>query len=148
MTCVDEILGTGNVPRADRRLRFRLARYRAALDAGADPTVVQQWITEVQAEKAVAQAELRDRAGGRRVMTADEIKIIIDAIPGIAAVLGRADPADKSEVYRQPGLRLTYEPGPRMMKAEARPSGSRTKVCPRPDTRDIHTVIASATLTV
>jgi hypothetical protein len=52
--------------RADRRLRFRLARYRTALDAGAYAAMVRQWITEVQAEKAVAQAELRDRAGGRR----------------------------------------------------------------------------------
>ena len=34
-------------------------------------------------------------------------------------------------VYRQLGLRLTYEPGPRLIKAEARPDGSCTKVCRR-----------------
>jgi site-specific DNA recombinase len=50
----------------------KLDRYRAALDAGTDPTLVQQWIAQVQAEKALAKADLR-RTTGRRTMTAEQI---------------------------------------------------------------------------
>jgi hypothetical protein len=39
----------------------RLARYRTALEAGTDPTVVSQWISEVQAERRTAEEELRRR---------------------------------------------------------------------------------------
>jgi site-specific DNA recombinase len=34
----------------------RLDRYRAALDNGADPTVVSRWIADVQAEQVTAEA--------------------------------------------------------------------------------------------
>ena len=43
----------------------KLDRYRAALEVGTDPTLVQQWITQVQADKAQAEAELRRLAGRR-----------------------------------------------------------------------------------
>jgi site-specific DNA recombinase len=38
----------------------RLEGYRAALEAGTDPAVVQQWIAEVTTTRAAAQAKLRD----------------------------------------------------------------------------------------
>ena len=107
----------------------KLDRYRAALDAGTDPVLVQQWITQVQAERAVAAADLR-QITGRRSLTADEISTMVDAMSGIAQILRQADPADKAEVYQQLGIRLTYKPGPRLIQAEASPSGSCTKVCP------------------
>jgi hypothetical protein len=110
----------------------KLDRYRAALEAGTDPAIVQQWITQVQAEKAGAEAELRQLTG-RHTMTSDEINTVIDALAGIATILRTADPADKAEVYRQLGLRLTYKPGPRIITAEANPSGSCTSLCPRMD---------------
>jgi hypothetical protein len=117
----------------------KLERYRKALEAGTDPKLVQEWITQVQAEKAVAEAELR-RAGGKRTMTADEIGTIVEALSGIAAILKAAEPADKAEVYRQLGLRPKYEPGLRLIKAEAAPDGSCSKLCPRGDsnTRTTH----------
>ena len=43
------------VTEADRKL----ARHRAALEAGADPAIVAGWIREVQAAKAEAEAQLR-----------------------------------------------------------------------------------------
>lgn len=64
----------------------KLDRYRAALDAGTDPVLVQQWITQVQAEKAVAEADLR-RSTGRRTMTADEINTLVEDIAGFATIL-------------------------------------------------------------
>jgi site-specific DNA recombinase len=113
--------------------RTKLDRYRAALDAGTDPTLVQQWITQVQAEKAAAEADLR-QITGRRTMTADEINTLVEAMSGIASILRQADPTDKAEVYRQLGIKLTYKPGLRSIQAEASPSGSCTKVCPEIDT--------------
>ena len=98
-----------------------------------DPVLVQQWITQVQAEKAVAEADLR-RITGRRIMTADEINTLVEAMAGIAAILRRADPSDKAEVYRQLGIKLTYKPGLRLIQAEASPNGSCTKMCPEGNT--------------
>ncbi|OPF81387.1 hypothetical protein VT50_0209960 [Streptomyces antioxidans] len=43
----------------------KLATHRAALEAGADPTLVIQWITESQACRARAEAELRASSKGR-----------------------------------------------------------------------------------
>ncbi len=40
----------------------KLERYRAALDAGADPTVVTAWITQTQADRARARARARAEA--------------------------------------------------------------------------------------
>ncbi|MEN3608369.1 recombinase family protein [Plantactinospora sp. ZYX-F-223] len=110
----------------------KLDRYRAALEAGTDPVLVQRWTTQVQAEKSVAEAELRQLTA-RRAMTPDEINTIVEALNGITAILRTAEPADKAEVYRQLGLKLTYKPGPRIIEAEAEPSGSCISLCPRGD---------------
>jgi DNA invertase Pin-like site-specific DNA recombinase len=72
----------------------KLDRYRAALDAGTDPVLIQQWITQVQAEKAVAEADLR-QITGRRIVTSDEINTLVDAMSGIAASCGRPTPATR-----------------------------------------------------
>ena len=85
-----------------------------------------------QAEKAVAEADLRGLTG-RQTMTADEIRTMVDAMSGIGAILRTAAPEDKIEIYRLAGLKLTYKPGLHVVSAEARPSGSCTKVCPRGD---------------
>lgn len=108
----------------------KLDRYRAALEAGTDPTLVQQWTTQVQAEKATVEAELRQLTG-RRTMTPDEIDTMVEALSGIANILRTADRADKAQVYQQLGLKLTYKPGLRIIEAEANPDGSCTSLCPR-----------------
>ncbi|WP_414855641.1 hypothetical protein [Micromonospora zamorensis] len=89
----------------------KLERYRAALDAGADPAVVTGWIAQTQAERARAEADLHANADTTpRRMSRAEIAALVNALGDIAAVLRDADPADKAEVYRQPGLRLTHLP--------------------------------------
>ncbi len=45
---------------------------------------------------------------------------VVTALLDILAVLRDADPADKAEIYSQLGLRLTYQPGRRIVRAEAR----------------------------
>jgi site-specific DNA recombinase len=86
----------------------KLAQYRAALDAGASPATVAGWITETQAEKARYEIGLRQVAKARERMTDREIRTIVDKLADIARVLGDADADDKSEIFRQLGLKLTY----------------------------------------
>lgn len=43
----------------------RLARYRAALEAGTDPTLIARWTAEVNTTRAAAQAQLRTATGGK-----------------------------------------------------------------------------------
>jgi hypothetical protein len=52
-------------------------------------------------------------------MTHAEIATLVRALGDILTVLRDADPADKAEVYRQLGLRLTYHPQTQTVHAEA-----------------------------
>ncbi|WP_143728126.1 hypothetical protein [Micromonospora cremea] len=88
----------------------KLAQYRAALDAGADPALVTGWITQTQAERARAEADLQSTQQTEpRRMSRSQIADLVRALGDIATVLRNADPDDKAEVYRQLGLRLTYQ---------------------------------------
>lgn len=51
-------------------------------------------------------------------MSRTEIASLVTAVGDFAAVLRDADPADKAEVYRQLGLRLTYQPETQTVRAE------------------------------
>jgi len=97
----------------------KIARYREALDAGADPVVVAGWIAEVQARRAEAEAQLHQSQQTTGRLSRDQIRSLVEAIGSIRGVLARAEPADKAEVYKQLGLRLTYQPRPRIVRAEA-----------------------------
>jgi len=112
----------------------KLARYREALEAGADPALVAAWTAEVQAHKAQALAARRTKHGQPR-MTSDEIRALVDTLGNIGAMLANAHPEDKAEVYRQLGTTLTYEPNKRLVRAEAgiRPQPWGYGKCPRGD---------------
>jgi site-specific DNA recombinase len=97
----------------------KLERYRAALDAGADPAVVTDWISQTQAERARAEADLHEQSGNSpRRMSRAEINDLVQALGDIVTVLRDADPVNKAEVYRQLGLRLTYQPETQTVRAE------------------------------
>ncbi len=112
----------------------KLARYRAALEAGTDPTLVARWTAEVQARRAEALARSRHASGLRR-MSNDEIHALVEALGNIRTVLASADPQDKAEVYSQLGMQLTYEPGKRTVQAELalNPHSWGYGSCPRGD---------------
>jgi site-specific DNA recombinase len=79
---------------------------------------ISRWITETTAERARFVARTRP-ATPRASMTCEQIASIVSALGDILAVLKDADPADKAEIYSQLGLRLTYQPGQRIVRAEA-----------------------------
>ncbi|MEV4824626.1 hypothetical protein [Micromonospora sp. NPDC049274] len=86
-------------------------RYRAALDAGADPSTVSKWMDQTQAERIRAESELHGgTSAAPRQMTQAEITTLVQTLGNIVTVLRDADPTDKAEVCRQLGLRLTYHP--------------------------------------
>ncbi|AQW49292.1 hypothetical protein ACIQPP_16770 [Streptomyces violaceusniger] len=97
----------------------KLATHRAALETGVGPALVTQWISETQARRARAEAELRTASKGPGVrMSRDEIARLVRSISDLAAVIQQAEAEDKAEIYRQLGLRLTYVPAQATVRAE------------------------------
>ena len=106
----------GQIAGCDRKL----AQYRAALDAGAEPATVARWITETEAERARYQAVKRAAAPQLvpAAMSRDEIASVVNALSDALVVLRSADPADKAQIYAGLGLRLIYQPGERLVRTE------------------------------
>lgn len=82
----------------------------------ASPATVAGWIAETEAEEARYEVGLRQIAKASERMTEQEIKSIVDKLADIARVLADAN-ADKSEIFRRLGLKLTYHPGRRLVEA-------------------------------
>jgi site-specific DNA recombinase len=99
----------------------RLGKYRAALDAGADPTVVAGWMTEVQGDKLRAEQELV-RARPAEAFDLDAIRALVEELAPITAVLADADHDKKAEVYNSLGLELTFDSERRVVTVEAAPA--------------------------
>ncbi|HET9898936.1 MAG TPA: recombinase family protein [Streptosporangiaceae bacterium] len=106
----------GKIAECDRKL----AQYRAALDAGAEPASLVRWITETEADRAryVALRQASPPPATKR-MSKDEIAAIVAELADILNVLSQADPADKAEIYSRLGLKLTYKPQNRTIRAKA-----------------------------
>jgi hypothetical protein len=102
----------------------RLARYREALEAGTDPTVVARWIAEVQAERRSAEDELRRRRPAA-AFTEDDIRAMVKSLGDLVCNLRAADAQRKTDLYDTLGLSLTYEPSKRRVLVEADLGGVR-----------------------
>jgi site-specific DNA recombinase len=98
----------------------KLAPYRAALDAGADPATVARWITETEAERAGYQAIKRAAAPrpAATSMSRDEIASVVRALADLIEVVRAASSADRVQIYTGLGLRLTYQPSERLVRTE------------------------------
>ena len=98
-------------------------RHKAALEAGADPTIVTRWIAEVAVERRSILAVLNrtQPQQTRQHLTREQIDDLVAALGDIVNVLREADPTDRAEVYRQLGLRLTYHPGKQKVRVQAQP---------------------------
>ena len=55
-------------------------------------------------------------------MSEAEIKAIVGRLADLARILADAHPNDKSEIFRQLGLRLTYHPGREIVEAQGQPA--------------------------
>ncbi|MFE0530435.1 recombinase family protein [Micromonospora parva] len=99
----------------------KLYRYRAALDAGADPAVVAGWIAETQAERQRAeqshQAPAKEEPRIPALFSEDQIIAIVEELGDLVDALRDAEPEHKLEVYRSLGLHLTYDPEPQTVRA-------------------------------
>ena len=127
------------IEHAERTLadcKQRLARYRAALEAGIDPAVIAQWSAEVQAEQARAENDLqRARQAYTPPPSRDELENLIREAGDLVTILANADATDRRGLYTALGLRLKYEPDRRRVVVECRPDGKRLgkSVCRRGD---------------
>jgi site-specific DNA recombinase len=101
----------------------RLAKYRAALDAGADATIVAGWMAEVQGERLRAEIELGAAVPGEQ-MTKEQVRTLVLALHDIASVLATADPKIKAEVYAELGVSVAYDHERRVVTVAARPKGA------------------------
>jgi hypothetical protein len=128
----------------------KLARHRAALEAGADPALVVAWSREVQRQRTVAKARLANLTShhsANRPMSRDDIHAMVDTLGGLLNALRHADPADKTQVYRELGVHLTYNHTEHTILAETRPTSSVCVVlCPRGDLTHIPTLVHRADL--
>lgn len=99
----------------------KLARYRAALEAGADPAVVAGWIAETQAERQrVEQRQhtpVEEKADTAPHFSQEQIIAIVEKLGDLVSALRDAEPEHKLEVYRSLGLNLTYDPETQTVRA-------------------------------
>jgi site-specific DNA recombinase len=98
----------------------RLARYQAALDAGADLEAVAEWTRQVQAERAavLARAASQDHHKPAPQLTEDDIRTLITGLGDLRDVIRDAEPAVKAAIYEQLGLKVTYLPGQDKLRAD------------------------------
>jgi site-specific DNA recombinase len=119
-TRVGTIEDDASVAATQDRLREcdeRLAQYREALDAGADPAIVAGWIRELQAERRRLEHQLRGY-GPAPVWSPEDIRRLVDSLGDVTRVLRRADPEKKADLYASLGLGLTYLPDQRKVRVE------------------------------
>ncbi len=104
----------------DRKLNY----YRAALEAGTDPQLIAGWTRQVQAERDAAAGQLlatEAAAEARPTLNRNEIHELVNAFGGLIKILHAADPHDKLEVYRELGLKMTYNDETRVVVTEVQP---------------------------
>ena len=105
----------------------RLAKYRAALEAGAEPLIVAGWMREVQGERLTAERHLAvvPAAGP---LSKSQIRALVAGVHDALQLLAGADPALKAEVYGGLGIELTYDPTKRKLVIESRPACATERV--------------------
>ncbi|MGY1434548.1 hypothetical protein [Streptomyces reniochalinae] len=102
----------------------KLAAHRAALEAGADPALVTQWIAETQARREQAESELRATTPQPQpqpgtLLSRDEVAALARAAGNITAAIHHADPTHKAELYKRLGVRLRYDPAQQKVLVES-----------------------------
>jgi site-specific DNA recombinase len=110
----------------------RLERYRAALDAGTDPTIVNAWITEVTAARTAAEHRLKQLTA-KRILTEADIRTLIEGVGDVMGAFRDARPELKADLYDRMGLTIRYNHLNRTARLTIDSNRSCTKLCPRGD---------------
>ncbi|MFH9106893.1 hypothetical protein ACH4LN_11035 [Streptomyces albus] len=102
----------------------KLAAHRAALEAGADPALVTQWIAETQARREQAEFELRATTPQPQPqpgtpLSRDEVAALLRAAGSLTTAIHQADLTDKAEFYKNLGIRLRYDPAQQKVLVES-----------------------------
>ncbi|MGW5479172.1 recombinase family protein [Streptomyces sp. NPDC004008] len=126
----------------------RLARYQAALEAGADPAVVTQWINEAPADKETARKRLDAPPAAARKketpLTADQIGEITESFGDIAQRIQTAAVEKIGPLYDALGITISYEHATRTATVRSRPSSPyRQSFCPRGELTADDTVLVA-----
>ncbi|WP_338702281.1 hypothetical protein V2W30_33250 [Streptomyces sp. Q6] len=101
----------------------KIKQYRAALDSGADPTLVTGWITETTARKEAAQRKLAKIAGtAGRTFTEEEITKIVRELGQIGDLIHRTPVPGKTKLYTNLGVTLRHNARTRAMTFQSRPA--------------------------
>jgi site-specific DNA recombinase len=113
--------------RALSEVRRRLTQYRAALDSGADPGTVTEWITEAAADERTALAELDQLASeAPAALTAAEALAVVNRVGGMPGLLQQADQEQRAALYAALEVSATYDPAGRTAElAVAIPRGAK-----------------------
>lgn len=128
--------------------RTKLARHRAAIEAGADPETIATWMTETESMLAAAQAELREtEAGAHHLMDGEEIRALADSLGGLLDVLPRAEPQERQSIYQGLGLRLTYDPLKQEIRVKVNLDPDRVSRAPKDHYRGVTVGVRGATRT-
>lgn len=86
----------------------RLKKYRAALDADADPAIVAGWMAEVQKERRALEIEL-GQLTPQESLSQEQVKNLVQTISDMLTVLRTADAEDKMRLYNALGLDLRFD---------------------------------------
>jgi site-specific DNA recombinase len=100
----------------------RLAKYRAALEAGADPAAVAARTRDVENDRSTAKRDLA-AASPAPQMTAADVRALVSDVRDVVTKLAKADPATKAALFDELGIPITYEPDGRFV-VEAHPRGN------------------------
>ncbi|GAB3250382.1 recombinase family protein [Kineosporia babensis] len=103
----------------------KIRRYREALEAGADPSMVAQWTSEVVAEQARLTVALRDLEPANE-LSKKELLQVVEELGGLSQALKKAEPRDRADLYLQLGLHLCYEQDNRLIRATIIPEACTT----------------------
>jgi site-specific DNA recombinase len=110
----------------------KLARHRAALEAGGDPTVINQWIAETIQQQRHAQHALDQlraaNASQQQVVDPGMVGALLEELGDLAAGLDLADPEQRALFYEEMGISGLYQPANRIVLITAEPDMRRRTV--------------------
>ena len=109
----------------------KLTRHRAALEAGGDPAVINQWIAETIQQQRHAQHaldQLQAASTSRQPVDPAVVRALLEELGDLAAGLDLADLEQRAVFYEEMGISGLYQPANRIVLITAEPDMRRRTV--------------------